>query len=294
MSNQPRILCLHGGGVSAKIFERQMRYFIKSLEHDFRPVFADGPWLSEMHDDLKPVYSHMGPCYRWANWKPHHAPMNDASAIREIESALVKAMSEDEGQGEWVGLVGFSQGAALAFSILLENQLRLERDPSSPGFAGVHWQFGVIMAGRGPPFSMSPHTQLNHHFKSLTQLPQGRKKSLRSDPFATKLRTPTLHVHGLGDGGLELHRDLLKQSASPAHSMLVEWEGAHRIPFRSTDVNRITEAIREVANFQQPPAKYAPIPGRGVFDLLSRGYLVVDSHDKRAIMGPSGDITTIA
>ena len=271
-----------------------MRYFLKSLANDFRLVFADGPWLSEMHDDLKPVYSLMGPCYRWANWKPHHAPTSDASAIREIESALVKALEEDEGQGEWVGLLGFSQGAALAFSILLENQLRLERNPASPGFAGVHWQFGVIMAGRAPPFSLSPHTQLNHYFKSLTQLPQGRTKPLRLDPSATKLRTPTLHIHGLRDGGLELHRDLLRQSASPAHSMLVEWEGAHRIPFRSTDVHRITQAIREIANFQRPPAECTPTPGRGVFDLLSRGYLVVDSHDRRAIMGPSGDITTIA
>ena len=294
MSHLPRILCLHGGGVSAKIFERQMRYFIKSLANDFRLVFVDGPWLSEMHDDLKPVYSHMGPCYRWANWKPHHAPMIDASAIKEIESALAKAMDEDDGHGQWAGLLGFSQGAALAFSILLENQLRLERNPASPGFAGAHWQFGVIMAGRAPPFSLSPHTQLNHEFKSLTQHPQGRRKTLRSDPFATKLRTPTLHVHGLRDCGLELHRDLLKQSTSPEHSRLVEWEGAHRIPFRSSDVNRITQAIREVACSQRPPAEYAPTPGRGVFDLLTRGYMIVDSQDRKAILGPSGDMTILA
>jgi len=132
------LLCLRGGGVSAKIFELQMKYFIKSLAHDFRLVFADGPWLSEMHEDLMPVYSHIGPCYRWANWSLHRSPIDDSSAIREVECGLMKAMDKDEGEGEWVGFLGFGQGAALAFSILLENQLqlRLQRDPWAIAFAG--------------------------------------------------------------------------------------------------------------------------------------------------------------
>ena len=267
-----------------------MRYFIKSLAHDFRLVFADGPWPSEMHEDLKPVYSHMGPCYRWANWKLHHPPIDDSSAIREIECALMKAMEKDEGEGEWVGLLGFSQGAAIAFSILLENQLRLQRDPWATAFAGVYWRFGVIMAGRAPPFSLNPITQKSHHYKSLTQLSQGREKASFSDPFLTRLRTPTLHVHGLRDGGLELHRDLLECFASPAHTRFVEWDGAHRIPFRSADVKKITEVILEVAKVQEKPAEYAPAAKKSIFDWLSQGYFVMDLHGQRAIQGPSGDI----
>ena len=243
-----------------------MRHFIKSLAGDFRLVFVDGPWPSEMHDDLKPVYTHMGPCYRWANWKPHHPRFDDSSPVREIECALVKAMDEDKGDGEWTGILGFSQGAALAFSILLENQLRLQRDGWATAFAGVFWRFGVIMAGRAPPFSLSPMTQNSHHYKSLAELPQGREEALSSDPFPDRLRTPTLHVHGTRDSGLELHRDLLKGFASTAQTMLVEWDGAHRIPIRSADVKRITEAILEVAKAQERGPSRIPTARKSGFD----------------------------
>lgn len=170
MSQKPRILCLHGGGVSAHIFGLQCRCFIKSLEPYFHLVFADGPYLSEMHEDLKLVYGGQGPCYRWSNWLPNHPPHDSDSAIEEIEYNLTKAMEADRGTGEWVGLLGFSQGAKLAVSILLENQLRLKQDPSATGFAGALWKFGIIMAGRAPPYSLSDRTLFNEYYSRLGEL----------------------------------------------------------------------------------------------------------------------------
>ena len=274
MSEKPRILCLHGGGASAEIFEIQMRYFINSLAHDFQFVFANGPWLSEMHEDLKPVYSDMGPCYRWANWSPFHPPFNDTSAIAEVESCLMKAMNNDEGKGEWVGLLGFSQGAALAFSILLENQLRLQQDPWARAFTGVNWRFGVIMAGRAPPYSLNSITQKSQHYSSLTQASQGWEKALSSAPFPNRLRTPTLHVHGLQDAAIEFHQDLLKYFTSPPHTKLVEWDGAHRIPFRNADAQETTEAMLEIANAQDMLAKNVPAAEESLFDWLLQGNAV--------------------
>ena len=247
MSEKPRLLCLHGGGVTGQIFECQMRELIKSLGPHFRLVFADGPWISEMHDDLKPIYSHMGPCRRWGCWKPSHPSLDHSSAVRQVERSLTKAMVKDEGSGEWVGLIGFSQGAKLAFSILLENQLRLQKDGHAAGFAGVHWQFGVIMAGRGPPYNLSHSHKNPQHYSSLSGLSPVCESDLCSLPFSNKLETPTLHVHGLLDGGLDMHRHLLKHFTSPAKSRLIQWYGAHRIPIRSTDVTEITEGILEMA-----------------------------------------------
>ena len=265
-----------------------MRYLINSLAHDFRLVFVDGPWASEMHDDLKPVYSNMGPCYRWANWKPHHSPRDEMSAVGEVESALMKTMDGDEGQGEWVGLLGFSQGAALAFSILLENQLRLQKGLWATPFAGAYWRFGIIMAGRAPPFDLSPNTQKSHHYKSLTQPFQGRDEELSPRPFPTRLRTPTLHIHGLRDAGLELHRNLLEQFASPAHTRLIEWDGAHRIPIKSADVKKITEAILEMAKAQEASARNTSTSKISELDPLSIGGSDGSVHS-HGILGLSSD-----
>ena len=266
MPGKPRILCLHGSGASAQIFKIQMRYFIQSLVHDFQFVFVDGPWLSDMHEDLKLVYSDMGPCYRWANWSQHHHPINDSSAIKEVEGCLMKAMANDKGKGEWVGLFGFSQGAALAFSILLENQLRLKQDPWARAFTGVTWQFGVIMAGAAPPYSLSSITEKSQHYSSLTQASSEWKKVLSSISFPHRLCTPTLHIHGLQDIGIELHQDLLKYFTSLSHTKLIEWYGAHRIPCRREDAQEITEAILEIANAQNTPVENAPTAEKSLFD----------------------------
>lgn len=247
MSNKPRILCLHGGGVSAHIFRLQCRYFIKSLEPHFHLVFADGPFLSEMHDDLRPVYSEMGPCYRWSRWRPEHPPVDDDTAIDEIEYNLTSAMDADKGTGEWVGLIGFSQGAKLAFSMLLENQLREQYDPFSTGFAGVQWKFGVIMAGRAPPYSLSDRTKFSKHYSRLGELPKEYDYAASNIQVQDKLQIPTLHVHGLSDPGLELHRHLFREFCDPASTALLEWDGAHRIPFKTWDVKLITDGILNIA-----------------------------------------------
>ena len=58
---------------------------------------------------------------------------------------------------------------------------------------------------------------------------------------------PTLHVHGMADEGLHLHRKLLHEYCSKDSTALVEWEGAHRIPLKSKDVDRVIGAIYDIA-----------------------------------------------
>ena len=61
------------------------------------------------------------------------------------------------------------------------------------------------------------------------------------------LRQPTIHVHGRADEGLHLHRRLYNEYCEEGSKMLVEWEGAHRIPIKSNTVERVVGAIYEVA-----------------------------------------------
>lgn len=61
-----------------------------------------------------------------------------------------------------------------------------------------------------------------------------------------RLRLPTVHVHGMKDEGLHLHRTLVNDYSAPGSTTLVEWDGPHRIPFKKVDVDRVVEAIMEL------------------------------------------------
>ena len=92
----PRILCLHGGGVNAAIFAAQSRAQIKHLQHTFRLVWADGPFLCAPHDAIVHVYSSYAPFRRWLRWLPEHAELEAEAAIDEIGYSIRSAMEEDE------------------------------------------------------------------------------------------------------------------------------------------------------------------------------------------------------
>ena len=61
-----------------------------------------------------------------------------------------------------------------------------------------------------------------------------------------RLRLPTLHVHGMKDEGLHLHKKLVEDYCAPGSATLVAWDGPHRIPFKKVDVDRVVEAILDL------------------------------------------------
>ena len=61
------------------------------------------------------------------------------------------------------------------------------------------------------------------------------------------LGLPTVHVHGMRDKGLELHRQLLEQYCEDGSARLVEWDGDHRVPIKKKDVAAVVDQIRDVA-----------------------------------------------
>jgi hypothetical protein len=65
------------------------------------------------------------------------------------------------------------------------------------------------------------------------------------------LQLPTLHVHGLHDTALELHRRLLKRYFRADSVSLLEWQGGHRVPIRTLHVDELVEGILKVAREAQ-------------------------------------------
>ncbi|KAF2717382.1 hypothetical protein K431DRAFT_158494 [Polychaeton citri CBS 116435] len=244
--HKPRILCLHGGGVTGDVFRAQARSLIRHLP-DFRLVFADGPFFCDPGPGIVPVYENEGPFRRWLRWLPEHPEIDDESAISEVMYNIEQAKRDDDSAGatgSWVGLIGFSQGAKLSASLLYDQQIKMEKE----GRADTDYKFAVLLAGRSPLVSFcdwSRHPAL----VTAGQISEGFDYDERlENPHVLSL--PTIHVHGLADAGLHLHRRMLRQYHDPKATTLIEWDGTHRVPIKKVDVEKIVTEIYRVAREQ--------------------------------------------
>lgn len=240
----PRILCFHGGGSNAIIFKSQCRRLIAQLRSEFRFVFAQGPFLSDAGNDVMSVYSQWGPFRRWLRWRPDHPDIRPEDAIRAIDDSVEDAKRQDDSKGAtglWVGLLGFSQGAKTCASLLYRQQIRQEL--LGRPFAGSDYRFGVLLAGRAPLVCLDLDLDLGSSLPDVSQITDAKYHG----PSQDVLRIPTVHVHGMLDPHVDLHRQLFEEFCAPESKRLVEWDGDHRVPLKSNDVSLVAYQIRELA-----------------------------------------------
>jgi predicted esterase len=271
----PRLLCLHGGGVNAEVFHLQCRSLRYHLSSKFRFVFADGPFPSEAGPGIAPVYADYGPFRRWARWQANQPHIDTEAGIKELDAALQQCMDEDDQRGatgEWVGLLGFSQGATVSASLMLRQQIRCEK----LGLDKADWnfKFAVLLAGRAPlvaldtslmssPALLDPKRATSEGFNTFPASlrsennnddTNGTNGINGSDPNGNTasspdylLKLPTIHVHGLADPGLWWHRILFEQYCQKGTARLIQWGGEHRVPIKRADVEPVAKAMLEVA-----------------------------------------------
>ncbi|KAI1630907.1 serine hydrolase FSH [Biscogniauxia mediterranea] len=246
----PRILCLHGGGTNARIFRAQCRRLTVQLQSEFRLVFAQAPFNSNAGPDVISVYGQWGPFKRWLRWKPEHPAARPEDIVYEIDQSLEEAMQQDDAQGatgEWVALLGFSQGAKVAASLLYRQQLR-EEFLGQPGIGNSKFRFGVLLAGRAPLISLDPSMAVTSDLPDASQSTDVvalNKRALGHKRHV--LRIPTIHVHGLQDKGMDMHRQLFDEFCDPETRRIIEWDGDHRVPLKLKDVSPVVYQIRELA-----------------------------------------------
>ena len=247
--SNPRILCLHGGGVNASVFRAQCRALISSLTPQFRFVFVDAPFACAPHAAIAPVYGDYGPFFRWLRFEDHHAAVDAREAAAQILAQCRAVMDDDPGTGEWVGLLGFSQGAKVAAS-LLWLQERLAPRPLPLLSVDVRFKFAVLLAG-GPPLVILDPTRAAEDVPRHVDTAEGVGFNFEDWPETNEgehvLGLPTLHVHRLQEPGLERHRMLLKLYCKRGTTRLVEWNGGHRLPIKSSDVDLVTKELLETA-----------------------------------------------
>jgi pimeloyl-ACP methyl ester carboxylesterase len=249
----PRILCLHGGGVNADIFRLQSRALIAALAPYFRLVFVDAPFLCAPHPDVVKVYGDHGPFRRWLRWEPDHPIIDAATASAEIEENIRNAMiSDDEGgaTGRWVGIMGFSQGAKIAASWAFTQQLLIREIGIQQAWRrmGANWQFVVLLAGRAPLVVLDQNLPIPEGCANASEASadyKGLPEGISGDNHVLNL--PTIHVHGLRDSGLHLHRMMMDSYCRADSATLVEWDGHHRVPIKTADVQAVVGEILRVS-----------------------------------------------
>jgi predicted esterase len=224
----PRIMCLHGGGTNTRIFRAQCRVLERMLRPHFRLCYAQAPFFSQAGPDVQSVYSDFGPFRAWLRWSPDNAVGEVDGVSEEIIAAIDSAMEEDNSygaDGEWVGLLGFSQGAKICASILHSQQERARGQHHWPNF-----RFAMLIAGRGP----------------LVALHSAKSNAARDASRLAHLHIPTIHVHGLNDPNLHLHRRLFYEHCKGNSASLIEWDGGHRVPVKTGHVRTLVDEVLAV------------------------------------------------
>ena len=214
----PRLLCLHGGGTSALIFKIQTRRLQWALRSTFKFVFVDAPFNSGPGPGVLPAFAGCEPYFRWLN---PESPTPEQDQIR-VRQALKKVIKDDG--GEFVGLVGFSQGGRLTAG-LLADQAEGNAPEGMP-----HWKFGVMICGSFPPLSLSlarsPSTKPSQGVDE-----HGETREPDEDEI---IHIPSVLVRGTLDPHCEKGRRLVKYF-DPDTAVVLVFNMGHHLPGAAGD-----------------------------------------------------------
>ncbi|XP_010025399.2 esterase AGAP003155 isoform X1 [Eucalyptus grandis] len=164
---KPRILCLHGFRMSAKILETQMHKWPESLLEKLDLVYLDAPYPSMGKSGAEGVFD--PPYFEWFQGNQDYTEYeNFKECIDFIEDFMVK-------NGPFDGLLGFSQGAVLAAALpgMQAEGLVFTKVPEI--------KFLILISGAklgGSKFSAPP---------------------LAANAFSSPVKCPSLHVIGEND-----------------------------------------------------------------------------------------------
>ncbi|KAL0944804.1 oxidoreductase [Colletotrichum truncatum] len=187
---RPKLLCLHGGGANAMIFEIQLIRLQRALNSRFDLVFLDAPIETAPGPGVLPVFEGCEPYRRWVS-DDTATPEDEFQAQKDKAMDILKTYMKEK--GPFAGLVGFSQGARAASSLLLEQQ----REPFVDGKL-----FGVFLCGTFPPFV--PHEEI--------------------------ITAPTVHVIGLEDFYKPLSEQLYEHCSDKVMRRVMRFPGGHHLP----------------------------------------------------------------
>jgi len=211
-STLPTILCLHGGGTNAAIFNIQSIRIQRALADTFHFIFLEGPIIALPGPGVLPVFDGCEPFLRWATAEAGPAP-------KETIEIIKTAIKERQKKAGVVGVMGFSQGAKLAAGLLMEQQLREKRGEGEG--LGAEFKFGVFFNSTSPPYA----------------------KELPENELIT---VPSVHVVGTSDPWRKSSTELYEVYFDKQAGKKFELDINHRLPSSQDDTDMIVAEIRRM------------------------------------------------
>ncbi|EFE45127.1 EF-hand calcium-binding domain protein, putative [Trichophyton verrucosum HKI 0517] len=232
-----RILALHGLGSSSSLLKEQLTPFSKALGREYRFIFLDGGI----------------PCER--------GPVEMRQALNYLDNFIRE-------HGPFDGVFGFSLGAALAITYMLDQQ---NKQASSPFcFAVMSSSIFVVSPDDSFCEQLLRRWLADDHAAFRSKFPNGDFMTELEDPSEQKLAQylqqvlsmqsmgvglilPNTNVDFLGTKKTEevprlVHPDLLNARIKiPTVHVTGRHDGGHDVPFKISDVNAIVSLIKEMA-----------------------------------------------
>ncbi|KZL83309.1 oxidoreductase [Colletotrichum incanum] len=236
MHQKPRILCFHGLGSNAEIFQAQTYQLRHRLEAYFELVYLNGPYECEPGPGVLPIFEGCGPYYRWTEDHEEaydessydHSGWDRSAGLRSVLDQLEPPISSSV----WAGVIGFSHGGRIAAGLLKQQSLRTLQSYANPTpdelaeFAPTRFQFGVFFHTAYPPLEFPVATRLEY-------------------PDCI-IQVPSVHVHGLQDPSLDIQQRMVSHFQRERREV-IQCNVGHWIPSQRRDVEAIIDKILSIS-----------------------------------------------
>ncbi|KAG9239334.1 serine hydrolase FSH [Amylocarpus encephaloides] len=261
-----RFLCLHGHGTNSRILETQLELLRATLPCSWEFEFLDGEFDAAPAPGVKAIFPGPYLCY-------HGEPI--PKDVQHAHNLVLDVIREE---GPFDGVIGFSQGAALAAAFIAR---QADISPSEEFFKvavfiatsmpfdldGDRIRLSYDGSSNLSAVQIDAEGQASHDDQcdwledcrsaSVIQEFEGRRPStgelkhqnieilLRYHPstHSQRIRIPTVHVVGIKDSYAEQGRDLAL-FCEPRKTQVVTHSGGHELPRDVGTVARVGEAIQ--------------------------------------------------
>ncbi|KAF2502573.1 hypothetical protein BU16DRAFT_568751 [Lophium mytilinum] len=237
---KPTILCFHGSGSNAMIFNVQLARLARLLRPTFDLVILDGPFVGASGPGILPFFEDCGPYTYWTHPARNGTTGSDKGTgiegvmLPEVADVIMKAVREVEAKGgEVVGACGFSQGSRVVAG-LLKAQEEVERRGKGGGEAvgglKTRLRFGVSFMGSYPPPLVPAELQT--------------KKDGNADVVGEeRIKTPTLHVVGENDKWNYVGKKMVDECFDASTAKIISVETEHHMPISVEENEMVKEEI---------------------------------------------------